>query len=103
MEEYSIRFISCFACELERMGMALGRRLKFSPRGDIADVALDHFGWADKVDIADKLDLDLLAAFSAQRQIFVADVLLCLQLFESGLVRFRMGSRANRAEMDSHR
>ena len=67
--------------------MALGRRLKFSPRTDIAYVALNHFDRTDKVNVTDKLDLDLLASLRAEREIFVPDVLLCLQRFESGLIR----------------
>src|ERR1043166_2384402 len=88
VEEDSVRFVFCFDCKLEGMGVALGRRLKLSPRRDIADVALDHFGWADKIDITNELDLDFPAGLRAERQIFVTDVLLGLQLFESGLVRY---------------
>src|ERR1700730_9256406 len=83
------------------MGVALGRRLKFSPRGNIADVALDHFGGTDKVDITDKLDLDLLAGPRAERQIFVPDVLFCLQFFESGLVRCDVFEQADLPELEA--
>src|ERR1700736_56536 len=101
VEKHSVRFIFCFDCELKCMGVALGRRLKFSPGGDIADVALDHFGWADKVDITDKLHLDLFASLRPERQIFVTDVLLRLQLFEGGLVRCDVFEQADLPELEA--
>src|SRR4029453_18707899 len=93
--------MSCFDCKLERMGVALGCRLKFSPRGDIADVALDHFGLADKVDITNKLDLDFLAGFRTKRKIFVTDVLVGLQFFERGLVRCDIFEQADLPELEA--
>ena len=76
MREHSDRFVSCSAREFECIGVDLGRRLQFSPRADIADVALNHLARSDKVNITDKLDLDFLPGFRAERQIFVPDVLV---------------------------
>src|SRR4029077_20617442 len=101
VREHGDHLISCSACELDRVGVAFGCRLKFSQHADIADVALDHFGCADKVDVADKLDLDLLAALRAERVVFVPDVLLCLQLLESGLIRCNVLEQADLPELEA--
>src|SRR6202011_2282341 len=101
VEKHTVRFIFCFDCELERMGVALGRRLKFSPRGDIADVALDYFGWADKVDITNELDLNFPAGLRAERKIFVTDVLLGLQFLERCLVRCDVFEQTDLPELEA--
>src|ERR1043166_3714907 len=101
MREHSDHFISCPDCELERCGVALGCCLKFGPRADIADVALDHFVRPDKVNITDKLDLDFFAGLRAKRQILVPDVLVCLQRFESSLIRCNVFEQTDLPELEA--
>ena len=78
MREHSDHFISFSARALECIGVDLGRRLQFSPGADIADVALNYLSRSDKVNITDKLDLDMLARPCAERLIFVPDIALFL-------------------------
>ncbi len=78
--------ILLLARHLER-GDAIAGNAELIARADVADVALDHFARADVVDIADEFDPDRFAAFRAERQIFVANVLVSLEHLESFVTR----------------
>src|ERR1051325_1980525 len=83
VEEHSVRFISCFACQLERVDMALGYRLRFSPDANVTNVALDHFIGTDPIDVADEFDVNLFSVPSLQRKIFITIVFILLKFLES--------------------
>ena len=56
-------------------------------RPDIADGALHHFVGSDEVNITNKVDLSFFTCFASERKVFVPEVLVPCQCFESGLIR----------------
>jgi hypothetical protein len=65
----------------------LQRRFGPYALGDITDIALNHLGSINRVDIADKLYVNSPPVFGFKRQILVADNPLRLELAKSGLGR----------------
>ena len=65
---------------------------------NIANIALDHFVRADEVNITDKLDVNFLTCFAAERKVFIANVLIPLQRLESGLIRCNVFELTNLPE-----
>ena len=61
---------------------------------DVADVALDHVAVAGLIHVADKLHGNLAAVFRFQRQVFVEDIALLVQLLEPGLIGHDVLERA---------
>src|ERR1051325_7810970 len=54
--------------------------------GDVANVALNDLAMIDLIDVADKLNFDLLPGLGFEWHIVVADIPLVLQFSESGFV-----------------
>ena len=61
---------------------------------DVANVALDHVARTGLIHVADKLHGNLAAVLRFQRQVFVADIPVLLQLLELGLVGHDVLERA---------
>ncbi|MEI9892508.1 MAG: hypothetical protein WDN28_00930 [Chthoniobacter sp.] len=64
------------------------RFLGFGPLRDVAHVTLDDLGVPLPINVADKLHGNRAAIARFQRQVFVADTPLSLQLLELGLVGY---------------
>ena len=70
-------------------------RLELLALRDVADVALDDGVLPLGVDVADELHVDLRAGLGLERQVFVADVALLLQLLHRGLAGLRVLEQAD--------
>src|ERR1700730_3525555 len=56
--------------------------LHFRAGADVADIALDDVLAIDQINVTDELDLDVLSAPRDQGKVFIADILIVLQLLE---------------------
>jgi len=56
--------------------------------GDVADIALDDLLAARFIDVADEFHLDQPPVFCSERQIFIADIFIFLQVLEGMLAGF---------------
>ena len=87
MRQHGEPIISRFRGEFEGRDASDEGPGRFRPLADIPNVALDHLLRPDKVNVTDKLNLDFPSRFGAEREVFVADILIGLQRFERSLVR----------------
>src|SRR4029450_9323933 len=82
----------------QRFRLVVRLSLKAAPFGDVPNVALNDLTLIHLVDVADKFDFDPLSLLGFERQIFVANITLRLQLTESGLALCLISEESNLPE-----
>src|SRR5512133_1391878 len=85
MREHRQEFVLAKVKFCQRFRLLVRLPLQAAAFGDVPNVALYDLAVIHLVDVADKLDFDPLSLLGFERQIFVADITLRLQLTKSDL------------------
>src|SRR4030095_7109448 len=85
MGKHRQEFILAMVKFCQRFRLLVGLPLQATAFASVSNVALYDLALIHLVDVADKFDVDPLSLLGFERQIFVANITLRLQLTESGL------------------
>src|SRR5450432_728403 len=80
------KFVFRLDCHLQGGQVRPRSILHFRAGADIADIALNDVPAIDQVNVTDELDLDLFSTLRDQWEVFIANILVFLQLLKSVFV-----------------